>query len=94
MNHEPDDEQITEENYQTHYLQFQDRQAGVSLIYDNLTSSYKYNVYCLERKLMKEIMSVEHDYLEDAIINVNEEFPSWELTAYGEKSGCGSCVAK
>ncbi len=88
------DQQITEENYQTHYLHFGDRQAGISLIYEPNSSSYRYNVYCLEMKLMKEILSCEYDYLEDAIINVNEEFTSWELLAYEKKDGCGSCAAK
>ena len=61
-----------------------DRQAGISLIYEPNSSSYRYNVYCLEMKLMKEILSCEYDYLEDAIINVNEELDGGEIIKQAE----------
>ena len=49
--------QIDADNFQTHYLRFRDRQAGISLIYEASQNSYRYNVYCLETKLLKEIFS-------------------------------------
>ena len=88
------DPQIDADNFQTHYLRFRDRQAGISLIYEASQNSYRYNVYCLETKLLKEIFSLEFDFLDDAIISLNQEFGTWELVAYEQKSGCGSCVAK
>ncbi len=85
---------ITQQNYSDSVLVFRDRQAGVSEIYDPHTSSYTYNAYCLEKKLIKELWSSEFDFLEDAINRVNEEFGSWEIENFEPKKGCGSCVAK
>jgi hypothetical protein len=86
---------ITEDNVQEKAFRFRDRQAGVSLIYDPLRSAYSYNAYCLETKIMKELFSVEFEFLEEALELINDEFGSWELVDLGEKSsGCSSCVAK
>ena len=82
-------------NYETKVLKFQDRQAGVSLVYDPQEGRYYYNAYCVETKLLKELFAVEHSFLEDALETINEEFGTWELESFDKKSsGCGSCVAK
>ena len=87
---------ITEENYQSHFLRFQKRQAGISLVFCPEREKYTYNTYCIEAELLKELFSVEHDYLEDALKLLEDEFPTWELTPYEskKKSGCSSCAAK
>ena len=88
-------EQLNDENFLQKAFQFRDRQAGVSLIYDPDEQAFTYNAYCLETKLMKELFTVEQDYLEDAIELINAEFGSWELVDLtGKSSGCGSCAAK
>jgi len=88
-------EQLTIENYTQKAFRFQDRQAGVSLIFDPDLESFTYNAYCLETHLMKELFTVEQDYLDDALDLVNAEFGSWELVDLsGKSSGCGSCAAK
>jgi hypothetical protein len=84
---------LTAENYTDTVLTFRDRQAGVSEIYDPHLNEYTYNAYCMEKKLIKELWTVEFDYLEDALKRVNEEFGSWETESFDRK-GCGSCVAK
>lgn len=87
--------QLTEENYESDYLRFQDRQAGVSLVYDPYEERYYYNAYCVEMKLVKELFSVEYRFLEEALETINDEFGTWELVSFDKKkSGCGSCVAK
>ncbi|MFK7824751.1 MAG: hypothetical protein AB8G05_11370 [Oligoflexales bacterium] len=87
--------QLTEENYESDFLRFQDRQAGVSLVYDPCEERYYYNAYCVETKLLKELFSVEYRFLEEALETVNDEFGTWELVSFDKKkSGCGSCVAK
>lgn len=86
---------LTEENFTAKAFRFRDRQAGVSLIFDPEREVYTYNAYCLEIQLLKELFTVEHDYLEDALKLINDEFGTWELKDLApEKSGCGSCVAK
>ena len=85
---------ITIQNYDNSFLVFGDRQAGVSLTYCPFEKKYFYNVYCFDMKILKELFSVEHDFLEDAIIQLNDEFGSWELKKYEEKKDCGSCSAK
>ena len=86
---------MTSENFQEKAFRFRERQAGVSIIYDPNRSTYSYNAYCLETKIMKELFTVEFDFLDDALELMNEEFGSWELFDLSEKSsGCGSCVAK
>ncbi len=86
---------LNAENYLHSAFQFQDRQAGISLIYDPDTQQFTYNVYCLETKLMKELFTVEEDFLDDALELANDEFGGWELVELSpQKSGCGSCVAK
>lgn len=85
---------LTEDNYLEKALRHHDRQAGVSIIYDPEQEVYTYNAYCLELVLMKELLTSEFDYLEDAIEFINSEFSSWELVGLAKDSGCGSCVAK
>ena len=51
------DPQIDADNFQTHYLRFRDRQAGISLIYEASQNSYRYNVYCLETKLKRNFLA-------------------------------------
>ena len=87
--------QLTEENYESDFLRFQERQAGVSLVYDPAEERYYYNAYCVETKLLKELFSVEYRFLEEALETINDEFGTWELVSFEKKkSGCGSCVAK
>jgi hypothetical protein len=87
---------LTVDNYLDKVLKFRDRQAGVSIIYDAEADSYSYNAYCLETKLIKELFTVEFDFLDDALNLINDEFGSWELSDLGTKknSGCDTCVAK
>lgn len=88
---------LDSENFLQKVFRFRDREAGVSLIYDPHRDCYTYNAYCLETKLMKELFTVEHDFLEDAINLINDEFGSWDLvdlSTDGGNKGCGSCVAK
>lgn len=84
---------ITEENYLESVLVFRDRQAGISVVYDPHFSKFKYNAYCLEKKLLKELYSIEFDFLSDALSKINEEFGSWNLESFDQK-GCGNCAAK
>lgn len=84
---------ITDANYLSSALVFRDRQAGVSEIYDPITEKFRYNAYCLERKILKELFSIEFDFLQDAISRINDEFGSWKLESLSDK-GCGNCVAK
>jgi hypothetical protein len=86
---------MTVENFQEKAFRFRERQAGVSIIYDPDAEAFTYNAYCLETKIMKELFTVEFDYLDDALELMNDEFGSWELFDLSEKSsGCASCVAK
>lgn len=89
------DLKVTADNYTYSYLEFGDRQAGVGLVYSPEEDRYFYNVYCLERTLLKELMSVEFEFLEDALESLTQEFGSWSLKELEEKkSGCSTCVAK
>ncbi|MDD9950459.1 MAG: hypothetical protein OXT67_02735 [Zetaproteobacteria bacterium] len=86
---------LNESNYDSHYLRFQERQAGVSLVFDPDKELYYYNAYCIEMKLLKELFTVEYTFLEEALETIDAEFGTWELTPYDKKkSGCGSCAAK
>lgn len=86
---------LNENNYLNTYLQFEDRQAGVSVVYNPDKGQYYYNAYCIDQKLIKEIFTVEHDYLIDALELINDEFGTWEKKEFEEeKDGCGSCAAK
>jgi hypothetical protein len=88
-------EQLNDQNYLEKVYRFQDRQAGVSLIFDPDENIFTYNAYCLETHLMKELFTVEQEYLDDALDLINAEFGSWELVDLsGKSSGCGSCAAK
>ena len=87
--------QINEENYEYTYLRFQDRQAGVNLVFDSFENRFFYNAYCVEVKLLNELFSVEYRYLEDALETINDEFGTWEVGVFdAKKKECGSCVAK
>ena len=87
---------LTDDNYLDKVLKFRDRQAGVSVIYDPDTQGFLYNAYCLETKIMKELVAVEHNDTQAAVDFINDEFGTWELTDVHETSGsgCSSCVAK
>ncbi len=39
-------------------------------------------------------MSVEFEFLEDAIELINDEFSSWEKVDFEPEKGCGTCAAK
>ena len=84
---------LTEDNYDAHYLRFQDRQAGIGLVFCAEENRFYYNVYCMDLVLTKELFSVECEFLEDALELVHQEFGTWELVAY-EKKGCSDCSAK
>ena len=87
---------LTTENYLEAYLEFQDRQAGVSLVYCPDKECYTYNVYCVERKVLKELLCNEFDFLDEALDFVNQEFSTWELKKYdaNKKKSCSDCAAK
>ena len=85
---------LTADNYVHSILQFRDRQAGVSEIYDPEQQKYTYNAYCIEAKLLTELYSCEFEFLDDALALLNDEFGQWELIDLSNQSGCGSCVAK
>lgn len=87
---------LTSENYLHSYLNFGDRQAGISLVYCHEKEKFYYNAYCLESKLLKELFSVEYEFLEDALVTLNSEFGQWELKSHDktENKGCDSCAAK
>ena len=88
-------EQLNQENYTSHFYSFQDRQAGVGLVFSPEENRYFYNAYCVERTLLTELFSVEHEFLDDALASINDEFGQWELKAFEKKKeGCGTCVAK
>lgn len=89
------EKKLTHENYDHSYLNFQDRQAGVSLVFCPSEKRYFYNAYCVEIVLMKELFSVEFEYLDDALDTIHAEFGQWELKSFEEKKeGCGTCIAK
>ena len=87
---------LNDQNFQESYLRFRDRQAGVGVVYCPEENRYFYNAYCLEMKLLKELMSVEFEFLDDALEFIDDEFGTWDIENYEDKkdSGCGSCVAK
>ncbi len=88
-------QKLDAENFQEKAFRFRERQAGVSVVYDPFKDAYTYNAYCLETKIMKELFTVEFDFLDDALELMNDEFGSWEIFDLSEKSsGCSTCVAK
>ena len=89
-----DKDKLNSENYSFSVLVFRDRQAGISEIYDPDENQYSYNAYCIEKKLVKELVTCEYEILEDALHVINEEFGTWELESFEEDKGCGSCAAK
>ena len=51
--------------------------------------------YLKDKHAVKELFTVEQDYLDDALDLINAEFGSWEIVELsGKSSGCGSCAAK
>lgn len=86
-------EVLTTENYDAKVLRFQDRQAGVSLIFDPDKDLFTYNAYCLELKSLKELFSIEFDELTDALDLVNSEFSEWTLADVYSKKSC-ACKSK
>jgi hypothetical protein len=89
-------QKLTEKNYMEACLRFRDRQAGVGVVYCPDEKRYYYNAYCLETKLVKELMSVEYEFLDDALEFIDDEFGTWEIEKFeeSESSGCSTCVAK
>ena len=85
---------ITPENFLHSALTFRERQAGVSLVFDPSTDLYSYNVYCVETKIFKELLTCEFTDLDEALSTVNSEFAAWEYLDLQKKEGCGTCVAK
>ena len=87
---------LTADNYEDYCLVFNDRQASISHVYCPEEKNYLYCVSCVERKILKDLFSVECEYLDEALALINEEFGSWELKTYekSKTSSCGSCVAK
>lgn len=86
---------LNENNYLASCLRFRDRQAGVGVVYCPEEKRYFYNAYCLETKLLKELMSVEFEFLDEALEFIDDEFGMWDVENFEEtKSGCSSCVAK
>ena len=84
---------LTAENYSWCVFKFRDRQAGVSEIYDPEEERYRYNSYCLEQKLLKEIYTQEYAFLDDALEHTNLEFGNWEFQDLSlKKPACGSCA--
>jgi len=89
------EEKLTNENYTTNFLQFEKRQAGVNVVFSPADDRFYYNAYCIETSLLTELMSVEYEFLEDAINMVNSDFGSWSLKDFDPKQkDCGSCSAK
>jgi hypothetical protein len=85
---------LTVDNFAHSILQFRDRQAGVSVVYDPEMDRYTYNAYCIEAQLLQELFTCEYEFLDDALLVINEEFGQWESVDLLAKKGCGSCVAK
>jgi hypothetical protein len=54
-------EQLNDQNFMEKVYRFEDRQAGVSLIYDPIDNIFTYNAYCLETHIMKELFTVEQE---------------------------------
>ena len=84
---------LTTENYTYSYYSFGTRQAGVNLIFSDEEQCFIYNAYCIETKLLKELLSNEFSFLDDALNFINEEFKDWEVLTHEDKKGCGSCAA-
>ena len=86
---------LTDENFPTHAFTWRTRQAGISVVFDGENEQYSYNAYCIETKQLKELFTCEYDFLEDALVVINQEYGNWELSELSpEKTGCGSCAAK
>ena len=85
---------LNDQNFQESYLRFRDRQAGVGVVYCPEDKKYFYNAYCIEAKLLKELMSVEFEFLDDALEFIDDEFGTWDIENFDKESGCSTCVAK
>lgn len=81
------------DNFLDKVLQFRDRNAGVSVIYDPDEDCHSYNAYVVETSLMKELWSQEFENVEEALDKINSEYGTWDLKSLIEESGCQSCVA-
>ncbi len=86
-----DIKELTVENYEGSCLTFGDRQAGISHVYSPGNSRFYYHVYCVDRKSLTDIFSVEYEFLTDALETVNSEFAGWERQEYEAKSLCSTC---
>lgn len=87
---------LTSSNFLHSYLSFEQRQAGVGVIYCGDRDQYTYHAYCHETKLRRDLVSVEYDDLQQALDYVNEEFAHWSLKNFDTKKGksdCGNCQA-
>ena len=84
--------QLKQKNFLHSCLAFEDRQAGVSIIYCHIEDKYFYNVYCMDVKILKDLMSVEFNNLDEALDYVNEEFGTWKLhnLALNDQKGCAA----
>ena len=85
---------LTEDNFLTSYLRFENRQAGISVVYSPEDDVFYYNAYCIDMELLKELFSVEFTTVDEALETINAEFGKWDLANFEEKSGCSSCAAK
>ncbi len=85
---------LTHENFLHSALIFRERQAGIGLVFNPETELFSYNVYCVETKLMVELMTCEFTDIDEALATVNSEFETWEYLDMQKKEGCGTCVAK
>ncbi|MCB9229399.1 MAG: hypothetical protein H6618_07290 [Deltaproteobacteria bacterium] len=86
---------LNPQNYEYSILTFQERQAGVSVVYDPDEQRYYYNAYCVETRQLIELFTTEYRFLDDALETVNAEFGTWDLVSLEQKNtGCGQCAAK
>ena len=83
---------LTADNYSHCFFRFRDRQAGISEIYDPDSELYRYNCYCVEQTVLKELYTLEFAFLDDALVHINDEFGNWEFCDFApQKNECGSC---
>ncbi|MCY4444450.1 MAG: hypothetical protein OXC44_06610 [Proteobacteria bacterium] len=86
---------LTEKNFLTACLTFEKRQAGVSVIFCPQKNRYFYHAYCLEKDLLKDLLSLEFLALEEALSYINDEFNGWKVTEFKDnQKNCGTCHAK
>ncbi len=86
---------VDEDSFLYRYYRFEDRQAGIGLVYCPQEERYFYNVYCADTKLVKDIFAVEFEFLVDALETLQKEFGQWQCIEIEDGAGgCGSCAAK